>query len=197
MKDIYPMYRLCRLMYEDGHKWQHGDLTLEVVVRNDFACTDEEQKAEVDARIRNGEKRGRTKEHLIIDYLKRYYPNYCRQSEAFGTIVNIGSVPSSLYSEVREIIEQCLGVKYGYLSVSPVDSHTVVLTDEGRDLASPPYLYFWFGKRIPINVGLINAYLKALGESRVLIVNLIITGVTLWASWVVWGANLLQYFNEK
>ena len=195
MIEVYPMFKLCQLFREKENKWQRQDLDSRIMLqyRPEDKWNDEMVRYEREARITTGEAKSVSTYFLVNEYIKRYYPEHTKPSDAFGALVKMDySKPKaeSLKAEIMTIIDNCLSDKYRFLSASTEEDGTrVLLTGEGRSFASPPYLYLWKG--MPINVGLVNGYLKALGESQTLFLNLIVSSLTLFLAWVLWGADLI------
>lgn len=169
MEDIYPMFRLCRLFLEEEVNWQKEDLRLNAILKSPQGTwTDDSIEMEVRARIVMGEGRIRDESKLVYDYIIKYYPQYTKHSEVFGTGVDIFSKDpnmSNVLYNVRKIIDNCSSKIYWFLEKKHGGMR---LTSEGRFFASGPYLYIWRG--IPINVGLINEYYGALGNTKFIII---------------------------
>ncbi len=181
MKDIYPMFKLCRMLLDDLDSRQREKLQTRVYMNTrPGERSDDSIEDEVQARISRGEAKGRSKVELGNDYIKKYYPEYTAPSDAFGVLLRLpkNEIGSQKRAEARTIIDNCLSKKYGYLEEDNDDPETVYLTSEGRDFASPPYLLVT--RKFIINVGLSNAYLRAIG---------LLWGVTIWFISILAAAN--------
>ena len=169
MIDIYPMFKLCVLFREKQNDWQREDLDPRIIHNYPHDCqwTDENLIMERESRIINGEAKSVSKYRLVNEYIKRYYPEHTKLSDAFGALVEIDRSKSNadcLKADVKQIIDNCIDERYGYLDVNEEHPERVYLNSEGRDFASPPFLRIPFTK-FDINIGLIKGYLKAIGQA--------------------------------
>lgn len=168
MKEIYPMFKMCRLFLEDGVLWQKDVLTGKILISyGTKKWTDQSLKMERQARILIGDERGIQKIKLAHLYIKKYYPEYTKSTEAFGSIMDYDLLEDEAVVDARQIIDNCLSKKYGFLEEDKNNTDTVYLSSDGRFFASRPYIPI--SKNTYLNIGLINTYFDTLGSTRIII----------------------------
>ena len=185
------MFKLCRLWLEEEADWQKEKI--EVVVHFSNLSNKGQNnwiEGEKIARTLAGEERGMKITEIAAHFIKKYYPEYTELSEQFGSTLRIERVNQEEATKINTIINNCLDGKYGYLKQGSDDF--IEITGEGRELANRPYI--WITRDMPVSIGLMKAYYKALGPFWGICVTIasamVLNSYTIYTNW----DNIVEFF---